>query len=108
MSIGRILAREADIVDATRHNRIRDIYLLASSLTADEVETLQRLGGDGAAGALDARSLRPRLNPRLADAIAKADLIVYAPGTQHSSLFPSYLTEGWVKRSRRTLVRRSC
>ena len=26
---GRILAREADIVDATRHNRIRDIYLLA-------------------------------------------------------------------------------
>jgi len=91
---GRILAREADIVDATRHNRIRDIYLLASSLTVDEVETLQRLGGNGAAGALDARGLRPRLNPRLADAIAKADLIVYAPGTQHSSLFPSYLTAG--------------
>src|SRR5262249_23773436 len=30
--------------------------------------------------------------PRLARRIAEADLIIYAPGTQHSSLFPSYLT----------------
>ena len=91
---GRILAREADIVDATRHNRIRDIYLLSSNLGADEVESLQRMGGDGAAAALDGRSMRPRLNARLAEAIASADMLVYAPGTQHSSLFPSYLTEG--------------
>ena len=32
------------------------------------------------------------MNPRLAPKIADADLIIYAPGTQHSSLFPSYLT----------------
>ena len=32
------------------------------------------------------------MNPRLAARIADADLIIYAPGTQHSSLFPSYLT----------------
>ena len=34
------------------------------------------------------------INPRLAPKIAAADLIIYAPGTQHSSLFPSYLTTG--------------
>jgi 2-phospho-L-lactate transferase CofD len=34
------------------------------------------------------------MNRRLAARIAAADLIVYAPGTQHSSLFPSYLTAG--------------
>jgi hypothetical protein len=34
------------------------------------------------------------LNQRLAAAIAAADMIIYAPGTQHSSLFPSYLTPG--------------
>jgi 2-phospho-L-lactate transferase CofD len=34
------------------------------------------------------------MNPRLPDRLAAADLIVYAPGTQHSSLFPSYLTAG--------------
>ena len=33
------------------------------------------------------------LNPRLRERIAAADLIIYAPGTQHSSLFPSYLTK---------------
>ena len=35
-----------------------------------------------------------RLNPRIAPRIAEADLVIYAPGTQHSSLFPSYLTPG--------------
>src|SRR4029079_5889447 len=34
------------------------------------------------------------VNPRLVDKIASADLIVYSAGTQHSSLFPSYLTKG--------------
>ena len=32
------------------------------------------------------------VNPRLARAHRRANLIIYAPGTQHSSLFPSYLT----------------
>ncbi len=36
----------------------------------------------------------PKLNTRLAEKLAAADLIIYAPGTQHSSLFPSYLTPG--------------
>ena len=33
------------------------------------------------------------LNRRLRERIGSADLIIYAPGTQHSSLFPSYLTK---------------
>jgi 2-phospho-L-lactate transferase/gluconeogenesis factor (CofD/UPF0052 family) len=36
----------------------------------------------------------PALNDEVAEAIAQADVIVYGPGTQHSSLFPSYLTVG--------------
>jgi hypothetical protein len=34
------------------------------------------------------------MNPRVAEKIASAALIIYGPGTQHSSLFPSYLTTG--------------
>ena len=34
------------------------------------------------------------MNPVAAAALAEADVIVYGPGTQHSSLFPSYMTEG--------------
>ena len=36
----------------------------------------------------------PGLNPLAGDALRKADVIIYGPGTQHSSLFPSYMTEG--------------
>jgi hypothetical protein len=36
----------------------------------------------------------PRLNPAAGKALEEADVIVYGPGTQHSSLFPSYMTDG--------------
>lgn len=43
---------------------------------------------------LDHAEPLPKLNPEVADAIGKAALILYGPGTQHSSLLPSYLTTG--------------
>jgi 2-phospho-L-lactate transferase/gluconeogenesis factor (CofD/UPF0052 family) len=91
---GQVLGREADIVDANRRNRIRDIYLRASPLDAAACRALAAEGAERAAAALEGGSLHPPLNPRLERVLADADLIVYAPGTQHSSLFPSYLTHG--------------
>ena len=91
---GAVLGREADIVDATRQNRIRDIFLLPAPLDAEACAALARAGAGPAASELTRRSTAPPINPRLAPRIAEADLIVYAPGTQHSSLFPSYLTAG--------------
>jgi hypothetical protein len=91
---GRILGREAEIVDATRTNRIQEIFLLPTHLTDEATTRLSALGAGAAADALRRESVRPALNPRLASALSTADLIVYAPGTQHSSLFPSYLTAG--------------
>ncbi len=91
---GHVLGREAEIVDATRQNRIRDIYLRRNSLDADECRRLAALGADAAAERLEAESIYPALNRRLEARLGDADLIVYAPGTQHSSLFPSYLTHG--------------
>lgn len=38
--------------------------------------------------------ITPELSPEAEDAIATADLIVFGSGTQHSSLLPSYLTQG--------------
>ena len=91
---GRVLGREADIVDANRQNRIHDIYLLPAPPDAATTAELERQPLAAASRALEGRQARPSLNPRLAAGIAAADLIVYAPGTQHSSLFPSYLTAG--------------
>ena len=91
---GRLLGSEEDIVDANRRNRIDDIYLLNRRLTLQDIDEFGRLPRADLVRALDQRSAGVRLNPRLSTAIDEADLIVYAPGTQHSSLFPSYLTPG--------------
>jgi len=91
---GHVLGRESDIVDANRQNTIREIFLLPTALDEAACAALARDGADRAAMSLAGRSLRPPMNDRLAARLATADLIVYAPGTQHSSLFPSYLTAG--------------
>ena len=90
----RLLASEADIVDAKRQNRIKDIYLLDHRPTAEETARLASQRGEGIVSWLRAHERSVRVNPRLVETIAAADLIIYSPGTQHSSLFPSYLTSG--------------
>jgi 2-phospho-L-lactate transferase/gluconeogenesis factor (CofD/UPF0052 family) len=90
----RLLASEADIVDAKQQNRIKDIYLIDRRPTDEDVRQLQAAGGAGIARWLQAHERAVAINPRLVARIASADLIVYSPGTQHSSLFPSYLTSG--------------
>jgi hypothetical protein len=90
----RLLASEADIVDANRHNHIHDIYLLAHPLSEDEQQWLQTVPMTEVLDFLAKQSQTLVPNPKLLARIAEADLIIYAPGTQHSSLFPSYLTPG--------------
>jgi 2-phospho-L-lactate transferase/gluconeogenesis factor (CofD/UPF0052 family) len=91
---GRLLGSEEEIVDATRHNRIDDIFLIAPPPTSNETTRWRTGTREDLKAILSARAASVRLNPRVARALGNADLIVYAPGTQHSSLFPSYLTPG--------------
>ena len=88
----RLIESEADIVGANRRNYIRELFIvdqnhkdsiLSSTDSGIELEQL-----------LKARSAQIRPNKQLLDEIAQADIIIYAPGTQHSSLLPSYLTPG--------------
>ena len=91
---GRVLGSEADIVDAKRRNTVQDIFLIDRPLDPAECAALAAEGPAIAAERLAARTVPTPLNTRLAARIAEAQLIVYAPGTQHSSLLPSYLTPG--------------
>jgi 2-phospho-L-lactate transferase/gluconeogenesis factor (CofD/UPF0052 family) len=90
----RLLASEADIVDAKRRNRIKDIYLIERRLRQEEAESIARLAPKEMSAHLASLEREIPINPRLLERIAAADIIVYSPGTQHSSLFPSYLTRG--------------
>lgn len=91
---GRLLGSEEEIVDAKRHNRVSEIFLIDRPLQAPERQRLAALPAGALRQALAGLAVAPELNPRLATALQAAHLIIYAPGTQHSSLFPSYLTPG--------------
>ena len=85
-----ILWDEASIVAEQSEAPIADLSLTDQPLRS-------ALGGDGASieqSRLVERSITPRPNPDVLQRLLDADCIIYAPGTQHSSLFPSYLTDG--------------
>lgn len=91
---GAVLLNEADIVAIQDPTRIRSLFLLDEHTYLTRVENAkgEPVGGWGAL--LREAHRVPRVNPQAAAALADADVIVYGPGTQHSSLFPSYMTEG--------------
>ena len=88
-----VLVSEAEIVDAKLQNRISDVFLIDRPLSEHDRAALAPLTKEQCVTWLEGRSVLMPLNPRLRERIAAADLIIYAPGTQHSSLFPSYLTK---------------
>ena len=91
---GEILPREASVVGPQTPVPVRDLYLLATPLDADDLAALGRQAPDAADAVLRERSVTPRMNPEAREALERADVIVYGVGTPHSSLFPSYLTDG--------------
>ncbi len=86
------LASEETIVDSARKNHIEDIYLIGSPLDESEKVSLEKMDKAAAMEWLQRRSVAPVANPAALEALEKADLIIYSPGTQHSSLYPSYMT----------------
>lgn len=91
---GAVLGSEEEIVGTAGQNKIRDIYLIDRPISNAEREWLSRVDAKQAATFFGSRRGAVTLNLRLAARLAEADLIIYAPGTQHSSLFPSYMTPG--------------
>ena len=90
---GALVASEAEIVSTRQGDRIREIFLVDRPLDGRD-PAIVGLDVAGLRALLARHEARPAINPRVAGRIAAADLIIYAPGTQHSSLFPSYLTPG--------------
>lgn len=90
---GSVLLGEADIVAAQSPGKIAELYLIDERIYRTHIDGAPEPAGGWLPLIRDA-SRTPHLNPAVAQAIAQADVIVYGPGTQHSSLLPSYLTDG--------------
>jgi 2-phospho-L-lactate transferase/gluconeogenesis factor (CofD/UPF0052 family) len=90
---GVVLLNEADIVAAQDASKISRLFLIDEETYLGQIEKHEEPAGGW--GKLLRESDRvPCLNPRAGEAVAGADVIIYGPGTQHSSLFPSYMTAG--------------
>jgi 2-phospho-L-lactate transferase/gluconeogenesis factor (CofD/UPF0052 family) len=88
---GHLLSSEAEIVGPQSPAPISSLHLLQRPLSDDDMQTLAALDFSGKQAFLAARDALPALSPAAAQALAQADIILYGPGTQHSSLLPSYM-----------------
>jgi 2-phospho-L-lactate transferase/gluconeogenesis factor (CofD/UPF0052 family) len=92
---GTILDREARVVGPQGDAKISDFFLLENHLLPDELRSLLALPNiDAKRAALRALHCPVAISPEAREALVHSDIIVYGPGTQFSSLLPSYKTDG--------------
>ncbi len=89
---GKYLYDEASIVGPQDNSRIQEIFLLPEYLDQAKYP-LGRFKIDNIRLLRNVESL-PDINPVAEKMLREADIIIYGPGTQYSSLLPSYLTSG--------------
>lgn len=90
---GEICYDEAEIVELRSSDRISDIFLIDEYLDKELIESKFTTSREK----IDyLRRIQSYVygTPEALQTISAADIIIYAPGTQHSSLYPSYMTMG--------------
>ena len=88
---GEMLYCEAEIVELRSNVRIERIYLLDSPLDRAGFETLTV---EEKRWYLERNQSFVEVSSGVKQALSQADIIVYSAGTQHSSLYPTYLSHG--------------
>lgn len=91
---GTVIRGEADLVSRENSSRIDDLFLIDESHYRSGVETGAQLSGPQLREFMESSQRVPQINPDVEQVLKLADMIIYGPGTQHSSLLPSYLTRG--------------
>lgn len=87
------MSNEVGIIENKNLEKIKDIFLIDKILSNSEVNKIHSLKNIEKIEHLNNLHISPSLNTEVLDTIKKSDLIIFGPGTQHSSLFPSYLTK---------------
>ena len=88
---GEMLYSEAEIVELRSNVKIERIFLIDRPVNKNEFE---RLNINQKRYYLDNHHCNVPISYSVNDAIKQSNIIIYAPGTQHSSLYPSYLSSG--------------
>ncbi len=88
---GQMLYSEAEIVELRSNVRMERIYLLDKLLDKPRFETLNT---DEKRYYLKQHHCYVGVSPSAKLALKQADVIIYSAGTQHSSLYPTYMSAG--------------
>ncbi|MGE5721897.1 MAG: 2-phospho-L-lactate transferase CofD family protein [Sphingomonadales bacterium] len=88
---GEMLYCEAEIVELRSNVLIESIFLLDRPLDRDR---FPRLSLEEQRYFLSRHHAAPNASPGVRLALEQADIIVYSAGTQHSSLYPTYMSRG--------------
>lgn len=91
---GEVLVREEQIVGSQSSVRILDLFLLKDALSETQKADLASLSLGEQRDYLRKLDFRPLISSPAREALLESDIIVFGPGTQFSSLFPSYMTVG--------------
>jgi 2-phospho-L-lactate transferase/gluconeogenesis factor (CofD/UPF0052 family) len=88
---GQMLYCEAEIVELRSNVRIESIYLIDNDIDRSRFEALHT---DDKRCFLQRHHCPVRVSPGVELVLRQADIIVYSAGTQHSSLYPTYMSTG--------------
>jgi 2-phospho-L-lactate transferase/gluconeogenesis factor (CofD/UPF0052 family) len=88
---GQMLYSEAEIVELRSNVRLERIYLLDKILNKTRFETLST---EDKRYYLDRHHCFVGVSQGVKLALKQADIIIYSAGTQHSSLYPTYMSTG--------------
>lgn len=86
---GELLTSEGALVGRQNSIPIADTFFIASS-AVESLEQKESLSFAEKMEWLKKNEVHPKISDEAASALALSDVIIYGPGTQHSSLFPSY------------------
>ena len=88
---GEILYSEAEIVELRSNVRVEQIYLLDQSL---DRSTFEILDNNEKRSYLERHNCYVGVSRGVRLALQRAEIIIYSAGTQHSSLYPTYMSAG--------------
>ena len=91
---GQFLASEAAIVNNRSNVGMKEVFLLPEEADEELARKLEPMSIEQKRDYLRSIEKIPQASQRALDAISNANVIILCPGTQNSSLFPSYMTEG--------------
>ena len=90
---GKIIENEDELVNIKQKFPIEDIFLLSEKITPYKLSNLNKTDKKNKIKFFNKYNKYPEINLEVKTKLSKADIIIYGPGTQYSSLFPSYLTK---------------